>query len=129
MSSSRAKKATPRPPRRQAAAPCPCELGEADRRHRLADKILDAFTHACSFGEKEVAGELMAVLGRMEAHGGSPAAAAGRQRAGDQAARWVDFVDARNAYVALAEGGRAEGHELVAAVDRLKASYRRWIGH
>jgi len=128
MSNSRAKQAKRRPPRRQAGSHCPCELSEADRRHRLADKILDAFTHACSFGENEIARELMAMLGRIEADGGGLAPPPGRRLAGEQAELWIEFVAARDAYVALAEGGQAQGPELAGAVDRVKACYRRWIG-
>lgn len=93
---------------------------------RLSDKILAAFSHAYAVGEHEVACKLRDAL---------IASAARQMRTNDkrksydplgQADMWVAFVEARNAYRALAEAGKQDADALAVALDAMKEAYRRW---
>lgn len=96
---------------------------------RLSDKILSAFNHAYAVGERETARRLRQALIASET-GGKLTVKGGDRRHGydpvGQADLWVNFVDARNSYKTLCEKGAVEDTRIAAALDLMKAAYRRW---
>ena len=100
------------------------DRGEPDHNRRLTDKILAAFNHAYSFGETEIADQLMAVLARSEEEGAQP----GRRdcQATYQAECWMDFVRARERYKQLVDSGHEVEDEVEPALEDMRAAYRRW---
>ena len=101
------------------------DLGQPDYNRRLADKILAAFTHAWSVGERDVAQQLRKSLELVERR--IPADSQGRRADAStrQADLWVEFVADREAYRKLSEKGGDDGR-LDAAMNRMKDSYRLW---
>ena len=102
------------------------DLGLPEHNRRLADKILAAFNHAYSVGERAIAAKLHAVL--VECQGqSSPGGADRRQgRAVAQADLWVKFVQARDAYRAARQQPGAEPETVAGSLDAMKEAYRRW---
>lgn len=94
---------------------------------RLTDKILAAFNHAYSLGEKPIAEQLRAALAVAEEQallGG------GKDRRGTtavaQAELWAAFVDARDAYNAFCEERPLEPEQAKAAYDKMEQAFRDW---
>jgi len=111
------------------------ELEQLGPKRRLSDRILAAFTIACSAGETEIAAELRTMLARVE--GAAPLGQRERRRASamEQAELWAAYVAAREAYKALLAAEAPEAAEataapqaqaLAAALERMKACYRDW---
>ncbi len=93
---------------------------------RLTDKILAAFSHAYSIGETDLAERLKEILIGAEEREMSPGAGRRGGRPVEQAASWVEFVEARNRYREAKEKNGEEAAPTAAAFDEMKASYRRW---
>ena len=102
------------------------DLGSPEHNRRLTDKILAAFNHAYSVGERAIAAKLHAVL--VECQGQpSPGGADRRQgRAVAQADLWVNFVQARDAYRVARQQPGAEPETVAGSLDAMKEAYRRW---
>lgn len=92
---------------------------------RLSDKVLAAFNHAYASGATKAATRLKAVLAEVEA---AERRAHDRRRSSAvaQADHWVVFVEARNAYNALADDKATKPAQLEAALERMKEAYRAW---
>jgi lysyl-tRNA synthetase class I len=96
---------------------------------RLSDKIMAAFTHAYAIGAVEVAERLRALLSEIERKRTGQARRDTRAQQPpilDQAARWIEFVDARNRYRKIIENQSARATEQRAALSAMKEAYRRW---
>lgn len=93
---------------------------------RLSDKILQAFTHAYAIGELAIAGHLREVLVKNEAL--RPGETDRRERYDPlgQADLWVAFVEARNRYKSMSEGGAPDPAAEAEALETMKEAYKRW---
>jgi hypothetical protein len=102
------------------------EVGVPEYNRRLTDKILDAFTHAYSIGETDVAKRLRAILVEVEEQGMRryPGQRAGE--AAEQADYWIRFVEARDAYRRISQSSRAEPDQISAALEQMKEAYKHW---
>jgi hypothetical protein len=107
-------------------------LGAIDQNHgipgynrRLSDKILAALNHAYSVGERDIAGQLKAVLEDVERRVRS---LGGKRRDGalQDADRWTRFVDARDRYRAATADPRFDPGEVGEALDEMKEAFRSW---
>ncbi len=101
----------------------PFDFGEPAFKRRLSDKILAAFNHAYSLGEFDVAQALKDALSTVESQARQRIGVHRKANVMDQAERWIEFVEARNAYRA-AEG--APGCAADEALDHMKQAYLRW---
>ena len=93
---------------------------------RLSDKILSAFSHAYAVGETDVATRLRDALAASEAQHARPG---DKRRSYDplgQAEMWVDFIEARNRYKAIADLPGADPGKIAGALEDMKDAYRRW---
>ena len=93
---------------------------------RLTDKILAAFSHAYSIGEIDLAERLKEILIGAEERESSPGSGRRGGRAVEQAASWVEFVEARNRYREAKESNGEEAARTVTTFDEMKDAYRRW---
>jgi hypothetical protein len=104
------------------------DTGAPSHNRRLADKILAAFNHAYSIGEKGVAEKLRELLAQVETAG--PAQGRSKERrsgyAARQAALWVRFVEARDRYREAIQPGRFENGAAAQALDEMKEAYKDW---
>ena len=106
------------------------ETGALRYDRRLGDKLLAAFNHAYAEGETEVAGGLREILIRIEARAGKEQRRAAPERRTLGAVRqtdlWAAFVDARNAYRTLREGGGNDSGDLREARKTMTQVYEKW---
>ena len=91
---------------------------------RLTDKILAAFNHAYATGAVKTATHLKAVLAEVEVQERTKFTRRNSSAVG-QADLWMAFVEARNRYNALSEGGDAPA-QAEAALAAMKDAYRAW---
>jgi hypothetical protein len=92
---------------------------------RLSDKILAAFNHAYASGATKAASRLKALLADVE----TVERAAHERRQSSAVARAdlrVTFVEARNAYNALADVKDTKPATLDVALEKMKDAYRLW---
>jgi hypothetical protein len=102
------------------------DLGAPEFNRRLSDKILAAFNHAYSVGECAVAAKLRAILVECQAQRGPSPADRRASRAVTQADRWVEFVQARDAYRTTRQQPGADPATVAGSLDAMKEAYRRW---
>ena len=102
-------------------------IGAPEHSRRLSDKILAAFNHAYSVGEKDIADALRALLSHADDEDGQDEAADRRRRsAARQADLWVTFVEARNRYREVSETPTSDRKAIAAALDSMKEAYKNW---
>lgn len=94
-------------------------------RRRLSDKILAAFNHAYSVGERDVAEQLKAALVANEAQGGDFKEMRKSYDPLGEAELWINFVEARNAYRAACEGKKSTV-SVADSLEAMKEAYRVW---
>ncbi|MDA1326193.1 MAG: hypothetical protein O3C34_15775 [Proteobacteria bacterium] len=97
-----------------------------DVRRRLSDKILDAFNHAYSVGEFEIAKQLKAALVNNEKRAGAYREMREFYDPLGEAELWIGFVDARNGYRAASDKNGNDPHAIAEALDSMKEAYRLW---
>jgi hypothetical protein len=102
------------------------ESGVPEYNRRLTDKILDAFTHAYSIGEVDVANRLRAILGEVEDAGARRYPGRRVNDADEQAESWVRFVEARDLYRRIAQSSKAEPDQISVALEQMKEAYKHW---
>jgi hypothetical protein len=102
------------------------DLGLPEHNRRLTDKILAAFNHAYSVGERTVAAKLHAVLVECQAQPGPDGTDRRTGRAVTQADLWVKFVQARDAYRTTRQQPGADPATVAGSLDSMKEAYRRW---
>ena len=102
------------------------EAGVPEYNRRLTDKILDAFTHAYSIGETDVAQRLRAILVEVEEQGMQRYPGQRSSQAAEQADYWVRFVEARDTYRRIAQSSRAEPDQISVALEQMKEAYKHW---
>lgn len=103
------------------------QLGQRrDVRRRLSDKILDAFNHAYSVGEFEIAKQLKAALLNNEKRQGALKELRKSYDPLGEADLWIEFVDARNIYRAASNKNGNDPNTTVEALDAMKEAYRLW---
>lgn len=88
-------------------------VGEGAYTRRLTDKILAAFNQAYATGEPAAAELLRQALERAVASAEAVGGGRRHHRALDQAALWVRFVDARNAYLAARDPLAGAGDDAI----------------
>jgi hypothetical protein len=102
------------------------DVGAPQYNRRLTDKILAAFNHAYSVGERAVAAKLHAVLVECQAQPGPSGADRRGTHAVTQADLWVNFVQARDAYRSARQQPGADPAMVAGSLDAMKEAYRRW---
>lgn len=102
------------------------DVGLPEYNRRLTDKILAAFNHAYSVGERAIAAKLHAVLVECQAQLGPSGADRRTGRAVTQADLWVKFVQARDAYRTTRQQPGADPAMVAGSLDAMKEAYRRW---
>jgi hypothetical protein len=102
------------------------DVGVPEYNRRLTDKILAAFNHAYSVGERAIAAKLHAVLVECQAQAGPDNADRRTARAVTQADLWVTFVQARDAYRTTRQQPGADPATVAGSLDAMKEAYRRW---
>ena len=102
------------------------DVGLPEYNRRLADKILAAFNHAYSVGERALAAKLHAVLVESQAQSGPSGGERRTARAVTQADLWVKFVQARDAYRTTRQQPGADPATVAGSLDAMKEAYRRW---
>ena len=102
------------------------EVGVPEYNRRLTDKILDAFTHAYSIGETDVAERLRAILVEVEEAGARRYPNGRTNAAAEQADYWCRFVEARDVYRKITQSSRAEPDQISAALEQMKEAYKHW---
>lgn len=108
------------------AAELAVEVGVPEYNRRLTDKILDAFTHAYSIGETDVAKRLRAILVEVEEQGMRRYPGQRGSEAAEQADDWIRFVEARDTYRRIAQSSRAEPDQISVALEQMKEAYKHW---
>jgi hypothetical protein len=102
------------------------EAGVPEYNRRLTDKILEAFTHAYSIGETEIAKRLRALLVEIEEQGQRRYPGRRGNEAAEQAEYWIRFVEARDAYRRIAQSSKAEPDQISVALEQMKEAYKHW---
>jgi len=102
------------------------DVGAPQYNRRLTDKILAAFNHAYSVGERAIAAKLHAVLVECQAQLGPSGADRRTARAVAQADLWVKFVQARDAYRSARQQPGADPAMVAGSLDAMKEAYGRW---
>jgi hypothetical protein len=102
------------------------DAGVPEYNRRLTDKILDAFTHAYSIGETEIAQRLRAILVDVEEQGMRRYPGRRGNEAEEQAEYWVRFVEARDIYRRISQSSRAEPDQISVALEQMKEAYKHW---
>ena len=93
---------------------------------RLSDKILTAFNHAYSIGEKDIADKLRDVLAYNEEKCQVEVEQRGKFDPIGQANLWVEFIEARNRYKKVSDQGSSRREATETALEAMKDAYRRW---
>ena len=90
---------------------------------RVSDKLLAAHNHAYASGNRRMASELRDILGLIEA---DERRTRERRSLGalERAGRWIDFVDAREAYEGAAE--KRDRGRMQAARIRMQMAQELW---
>ena len=108
------------------AADLAIDAGVPEHNRRLTDKILEAFTHAYSIGEVDVAKRLRAILVELEEQGQGRFPGRRACEAAAQADAWVQFVEARDDYRRLSQSSKADPDRVKAALEQMKEAYKTW---
>jgi hypothetical protein len=103
------------------------ETGQrSESRRRLSDKILAAFNHAYAVGEVDVAKTLRSALIENEQRSGKYREMRQSYDPLGEAELWVAFVEARNSYRALCDGGKRDAVAIARSLEAMKDAYRAW---
>jgi hypothetical protein len=102
------------------------DAGVPEYNRRLTDKILEAFTHAYSIGETDIAKRLRAILVEVEEQGRRRYPGRRANEAVEQAEAWVSFVEARDDYRRLSQSSKADPSRVSAALEQMKEAYKHW---
>jgi len=102
------------------------EAGVPEYNRRLSDKILEAFTHAYSIGETEVAKRLRTILVEVEEQGMRRYPGRRGNEAAEQADYWIRFVEARDVYRRIAQSSKADPDQISVALEQMKEAYKHW---
>ena len=103
-----------------------CSAPRHEITRRLSDKILTAFNHAYSIGEKEIADRLRDVLAYNEEKSRVEVEQRGNFDPIGQADLWVAFIEARNRYKKVSNQGKSRRDLTDTALEAMKDAYRRW---
>ena len=101
-------------------------FGEPEYNRRLSDKILAAFNHAYSSGEREIAQRLRAILAEVEERVRKLDHKPRMGGAMDEAEKWTRFVDARDRYRAVKDDPRFERAAVGEALAEMKDAFKSW---
>lgn len=102
------------------------DTGLPNSNRRLTDKILAAFNHAYSIGERDLAHNLRDILLRAEEEGHRRLPRRRPGQARESADLWVEFVEARDRYREAVETPDIDHETKMRLLKEMRDSYRRW---